>query len=97
MLAHAADRQQGDLGRFDAEAPRREDMAEFVQDDAHEEKHDEDDAVARRGRALLAPRAETNPGEQQQEGDVDLHRRLAKAAYRQRPAHGSLLDSSPLF
>ena len=39
----AADRQQRDFRRLDAEAARRQDMAEFMQHDADEHEHDEDD------------------------------------------------------
>ena len=39
---HAADRQQRDVGRLDAVAPRREDVAELVQQHADEQQHDEE-------------------------------------------------------
>ena len=83
----AADRQQRDFRRLNAVAARDENVAEFVQHDADEDEDDEDEAVARRRRPALLPGAEADPGEQQQEGDVDLHRRAAEAANRQGPAH----------
>ena len=83
----AADRQQRDFRRLNAVAARDEDVAELVQHDADEDEDDEDEAVARRRRSALLPGAEADPGEQQQEGDVNLHRRAAEAANRQGPAH----------
>ncbi len=83
----AADRQQRDFRRLNAVAARDENVAELVQHDADEQEDDEDEAVARRRRAALLPGAEADPGEQQQEGDVNLHRRAAEAANRQGPAH----------
>ena len=83
----AADRQQRDFRRLNAVAARDENVAELVQHDADENEDDEDEAVARRRRPALPPGAEADPGEQQQEGDVNLHRRAAEAANRQGPAH----------
>ena len=85
----AADRQQRHLLRLNAVAPRRQDVAELVQDDAGEEEDDEERAVDRRAGAAPSPGAEGDPGEEQEEGDMDLDGRAAEPADGEGPGHRS--------
>ena len=62
-VGDAADRQEGDLLRDDAEPPRDEDMAEFMQHDADENRHDEQHAVARGDGSAVLIGGKSNPGD----------------------------------
>jgi hypothetical protein len=83
----APDGQQRHLRRLDAIAPGGDDMTELVQHHAGEEEYDEERALDRRARAAPSPGGERNPGEEQEEGDVDLDRCAAEAADGKRPKH----------
>ena len=58
-------------GVLDAVAARRERMAEFVRHDAGEEGEDEGDPLDGRLRSALLVVGDGDPGEEQQERDVD--------------------------
>ena len=60
----AADRQERDVRRLDAVAPRRQRMAEFVRHHAGEEREDEGDALDRRVRPALLVVGDGDPGEE---------------------------------
>jgi hypothetical protein len=62
-------------------------MTELMEDDAGEDKHDEEHAVARCGKPSLLPGTDGNPGEEEKEGKMNPHGRCAKAADRQGPGH----------
>ncbi len=67
----AADRQQRDVGRRDAEGAGGEDVAELMCQHAGKEQDQEEQRIPRRvGAAGGIARAEY-PGEEQHEGDVD--------------------------
>jgi hypothetical protein len=86
---HAPNRQQGHCGRADAVAAGRKDVAELVQHHAGEDEDDEEGAVERGACAALPPGAEGDPGEQQEEGDVDPDLGAAAAADGDGPEHRS--------
>ncbi len=83
----AANRQQRHLGRLDAVAAGGEDVAELVQNHAGEDENDEQRRVERRTPAVARVSAEGDPGEEQEEGDVDLDRGSAEAADGDGPRH----------
>ncbi len=87
---HPADRQERHFRRLDAIATRNENMAEFVEHHAGEQQDQKEDAARRRFRAALTPRAEGNPHQKQEEGDMDLDRGSAKAADGEGPGHRSI-------
>jgi len=55
-------------------------MAEFMQKHAKENQRDEDDAVQRRRRPLLTPRAEADPRQKDDKRDVNFDGGPAEAA-----------------
>jgi len=55
-------------------------VAELVQQHAQEQQHHEDDAVPGGRGAALAVAGGENPGEKQQEGEVDAHDRAGHLA-----------------
>ena len=99
VLRHArqarqpADGQQRDVRRGDAVAARGERMAEFVQHDAGEDGDDEDDAVHRRRRAAVEILGKPDPGEQDQEGQVDPDFAARDPRNGDRPGHRQPLRS----
>ena len=88
QAGEAADRQQRDVGRGDAVAPRGDRVAELVQHDAGEHRDDERDAVDRRGGAALRILGEADPGKQDQEGQVDADLAARDPRNGDRPGHG---------
>ena len=70
-LSHPADRQQRHVGRRHAEGAGREDVAELVQQHAEKQQHHENEAVPCGGGAARGVARGENPGEKQQEGEVD--------------------------
>jgi hypothetical protein len=95
QAGNAPDRQQRHLRRLDAIAAGGDDVAEFMQHHAGEQEDDENGAVERGGGASSGPAAESDPDEEQDEGDVDLDRRPAESANGDRPAHCSHLRLNP--
>jgi hypothetical protein len=79
-LGDAADRQQRHIGRRHAEGARGEDVAELVQQHAQEQQHHEHEAVPGGGGAALAVAGGEDPGEKQQESEVDAHDRARHPA-----------------
>jgi hypothetical protein len=66
-VRHAPYGQQDHVRRLDPEAPRHEDVAEFVEDDTGEDERNEEHAVARRGKPSLLPGADAEPSEEEKE------------------------------
>ena len=76
----AADRKQRHFRRADAEAPCHQDMAEFVQHDAGEQQHHEQDILGCCLRTALPESAEPDPHEKDQECHVNAHSRSGNTA-----------------
>ena len=70
----AAERPQRYIAGFHAVAPRREDMAELMQQHAEEEDHDEKRALPSGFDTALAVINGAEPDEKQKERDVDADR-----------------------
>ena len=82
-----ADRQEGDVRRRDAVAARRQRMAELVEEDAGEDRQDERNRVDGRRGAALQVLADTEPGEQEEERDMDADFRSGNSRNGDRPWH----------
>ncbi len=85
----AADRQQGHVGRCDAEGAGGEDVAELVRHHAGEQQQQEDEALPRRLRSAGGPARDEDPAQEQQEGNVHADRRAGDGADIERPGHGT--------
>ena len=87
----AADRQQRHVRRRHAERARREDVAELVRHHAGKQQDEEGKSPAT---PLSGPPDDPaggeNPAQEQQEGDVDAHRRSGDPADIERPGHEGL-------
>ena len=92
-LGDAADRQQRHIRRRHAEGAGGEDVAELVQQHAQEQQHHESETVPGGGGAALGIAGGEDPGEKQQEGQVDAHHRARHFADIQRPGHECLVWS----
>ena len=68
---HPANRQQRDVRCVDAKGARGQGVAELVQQHAAEQGENEEHAFGGRGRAADFVVGETNPRQEQKEGDVD--------------------------
>jgi hypothetical protein len=86
-IGDAADRQQRHFRRHNAELSRREDMPEFMQHDAGEDRRNEQNALSGGFRAALLPGAQANPGEEQQQGHMNADRSAFETANGEGPAH----------
>src|ERR1019366_251930 len=84
---HASDGQQNYIRCLDPEAPRHEDMAEFMKNDATKNENNEEHTVTRRRNPSLLPGTDADPGKKEKEGKMHPHGRCAKSADRQRPRH----------
>ena len=84
---HAPDGQQNHIRRLDPEAPRHEDVAEFVENDAGENENNEEHAVTRRRKPSLLPGTDADPGKEEKKGEMNPHGRCTEAADRQGPGH----------
>jgi len=85
-----ADREQRDVRRGDAVTAGGEGVAELVQDDAGEDGNNEEDAVERRRRAALKILSDADPGEQDQEREMDADFTAGDAPDGDRPRHAAL-------
>jgi hypothetical protein len=93
----AADRQQNNVWRSHPERARREDVAEFMQQDAQEQQHHEQEPVPGGLRSSGDVAHAENPGQEQKEGDMDAHRRAGDRSDIQGPRHSTSRDVPPLL
>jgi len=93
MSATPPDGQQNHLRRLDPEAPRHEDVAEFVEDDTGEDERNEEHAVARGRKPSLLPGTDADPSEEEKECEMNPHGRCTEAADRQGPGHWTCSSS----
>ena len=82
-----ANRKQRDVRRADAVAARGERVAELMRHDAGEKRQDEGHALDRCLRAALLVVRDRDPGEKQEERDVDADFRAEQPADREGPGH----------
>jgi hypothetical protein len=74
-LRDASNRQQRHVGCWYAEGPGGEDVPEFVQQHAQEQKYHEEQRFPRRSCAVRRVAGSEDPREKQHEGDVQAHDR----------------------
>src|SRR5690606_26107006 len=83
----ATDRKQDDVPRSNAEPPSHEDVAIFVREHAGEDRDDESHGSESRRGATLSAGHQPEPGEQQEERQVDADFGPRNSTERYRPAH----------
>jgi hypothetical protein len=82
-----ADRKQRDVRRSDAITAGHQRMAEFMGNDAGEQRQDEDDTLDRGRHAALLIMSDADPQQQQEKGDVDADFRSENPGDCERPGH----------
>ena len=94
-LRHTADRQKGYVRRRHAEGASGKNMTELVQQYAEEQKQHKHKAIPGRRGASRGVAGCEDPGEKQQEGEVDADNGACHLADIQRPGHGFLVWPGP--
>jgi Cyclic nucleotide-binding domain len=84
---HAADRQQGDVGRRHPEGAGGEDVPEFMRDDARKQQHHKDERRPGGLRPARGIARGKDPAEKQQESDMHADRRSSDRSDVQGPGH----------